>query len=894
MEIYRIENLTFSYPKSENNVLNNISFSVHQGELITVCGYSGCGKSTLLRQLKTCLQPYGKQSGKIIFKNKPLSETDFETQSRKIGFVTQSPDNQSVTDKVWHELAFGLENLSLNTSAIRKRVAETASFFGMEKWFDKSIDELSGGQKQILNLASVMIMQPEVLILDEPTSQLDPIASEKFISAIKKINLELGTTIIMSEHNLNEIFPLSNRLIVLSDGKIISDTTPQNTGKILYFQKNPMFSALPPPVQIYSHMIDTEKYNAPLTVCEGRKWLSEYSKGKKIFPTEFQDRVFFDEETVLELKNIWFRYERNLPDVLKGVNLKLHRGEFLAVLGGNGSGKTTMFSVIGGINKAYRGEIFINGKSISKNNLNKDGIAILPQNPTALFVKNTVEEDLYDIFSDSKIDNKDVYSKIKNVKALCGIENISNHHPFDLSGGECQKAALAKILLKEPKILLLDEPTKGLDVLYKKKFAKIIRFLVSKGISVIMVSHDIEFCAEYADRCAMFFNGNIVSENTSHLFFSDNNFYTTSASRMSRCIIPDAVTVNDVLHALGKKISDNKDISDDYSGLYDNIFAKADTDKENITIKKNQKKLPLWRKILSVFSVIFFIFSVCVTLEKIYVPYLSDNKFLGYFLIFVSIALLVISLGKSQNKQNCVKKHINTKKSFKYRILTSVTVFIIIPLTIFVGIYYFDNTKYLFISLLVMLECMFPFFWKFEKQNIHAREIVLLASICALCVSGRVVFYMLPQFKPITALVILSGAALGSESGFLVGAVTMLVSNMFFGQGAWTPWQMFAMGIIGLISGLIYEKSYILKGRISFSLFGFISVLIIYGGIMNFSSLILSHIPVNFSTITAFYVSGFPMDIIHGLSTAIFLYIGTEPILQKLERIKIKYGLGRI
>ena len=894
MEIYKVENLTFSYPETDEKALNNISFSVNDGEFVTVCGYSGCGKSTLLRQLKTCLQPYGKRNGNIIFENSPLEETDFETQSRKIGFVTQSPDNQSVTDKVWHELAFGLESLSFDSNTIRKRVAEMAAFFGMEKWFDKNISELSGGQKQILNLASVMVMQPTVLILDEPTSQLDPIASDEFISAIRKINLELGTTIIISEHHLDEVLPLSDRVIVMSDGKIISNTTPENTGKILYAEKNPMFSALPSPMRIYSYVDDTTTPNAPLTVSEGRKWLFEYTKNKTLKPIEPEKPLNHNELPVLELKNVWFRYEKNLPDVLKGVNLKAYSGEFFAILGGNGTGKTTMFSVIGGVNHAYRGKVLINGKDISKEKNAYETIAILPQNPATLFVKNTVEEDLYDVFSETHINKEIINQKVQSVITLCGLEHLRHRHPFDLSGGEQQRAALAKVLLTNPKILLLDEPTKALDVSFKQKFAKIIRSLVEEGLSVIMVSHDIEFCAEYTDRCGIFFNGSIVSENTPRAFFSDNRFYTTSSNRMSRSIIPNAVTVNDVLYALDKTIPDNDnkaDFSDNIKTLYINKPHNTDTtENSNDNSNNNPSKLPLWRKISVLISFMLFVFSTGIGLDIFEIPYFSENKILSYSLIFISLIMIVLFLGKKQvtgtiNTDN--QKH----KLSKRTISAIIMIFAAIPITIFIGIYYFNDQKYLFISLLVMLECMLPFFLVFEKRKFQARELVLIASLCALCISGRAVFYMLPQFKPVTGLVILSGAALGGESGFLVGAVTMLVSNMFFGQGAWTPWQMFALGIIGFISGIIYRKGLLPKNRISYALFGFFSATVIYGGIMNPASLLMSHTELNLSTLTAFYLSGLPMDIIHGLSTAVFLYIGAEAVLQKLERIKTKYGL---
>ncbi len=822
MEIYSVENLTFSYPETDINVLNNVSFSVRSGDFITICGFSGSGKSTLLKHLKTCLQPVGRRSGKIYFEGTPIESVDFRTQTQKIGFVMQSPDSQCITDKVWHELAFGLESLSLDTSTIRKRIAEMSSFFGIEKWMNESVEKLSGGQKQILNLASVMVMQPSVLILDEPTSQLDPIASEEFISILHKINTELGTTIIISEHNLETVFSISNRIIVMSDGKIIADELPEKIGKKLYSENNDMFISLPAYSKIFS-LSEKENMGSPVTVIQGKVWLEKYTKNINLREIHLKNSTVHTRSPKLELKDVWFRYERNSPDVLKGISIKAYGGEILAILGGNGSGKTTMLSLMSGIKKPYRGKIILDGRNLlKKNNIYNASFAVLPQNPQTLFVKNTVEDDLYEIFDGSNIPREIQIQKVKNVILLCELDKIINRHPYDLSGGEQQKAALAKVLLTEPNIILLDEPTKGLDAVYKIKFAEIIKKLTSSGTCVIMVSHDIEFCAEYADQCAMLFNGEIVSENTPESFFSDNAFYTTTSAKMAKNIIPNAITVNDILYSLN--------------------------------IKNNVPKNTIKNKITDSWSK-------------------SENK-------------KKETVKKSENHTT-----LNRKKLSKRTISAVVMIFLAIPITILTGVYYFGDSKYLFISLIVMLECMLPFFLVFEKRGPQTRELVLIAALSALCISGRTAFYMLPQFKPVTALVIISGVALGEEVGFLVGSVTMLVSNIFFGQGAWTPWQMFAMGIIGFISGIVYRRKILPKNRVSFSIFGFLSVILIYGGIMNPAALIMSQSAIDFQSLAAIYVSGLPMDIIHGLSTAVILFIGAKPILNKLERIKIKYGL---
>lgn len=534
MEILTIKNLTFKYPESERAVLNNINLTINQGEFITLCGKSGCGKTTLLRQLKPPMAPHGAKDGNIDFFGKNIDELDERQQCRKIGFVQQRPENQIVTDKVWHELAFGLENLGYQTDEIRARVAEMASFFGIQNWFHKEVTELSGGQKQLLNLAAVMVMQPDVLILDEPTAQLDPITAVNFLETVAKINRELGTTVILTEHRLEEVFPMSDRIVVMENGEIIADGIPKNIGEML--KDNPMFAALPTPMQVYH---SAERVGeCPVTIREGRMWLENI----EIKNTEIKKELKTSDKVLIELKDIWFRYEKDAPDIVKGLSTKIHEGEIYAIVGGNGTGKTTALLVIGGLLRPYRGKVLYNSKNIAKASEYRKSVGILPQDPQSLFSQSTALAELEEMCEGE--------NAIKKVAEKCDIAHVLNSHPYDLSGGEQQRLALAKILLLNPKILLLDEPTKGFDSHFKKQFARILSGLKEKGVTIIMVSHDIEFCAKYADRCAMFFDGSITSEDSSREFFAGKSFYTTAANRMARNILPGAVLAEDIINAL--------------------------------------------------------------------------------------------------------------------------------------------------------------------------------------------------------------------------------------------------------------------------------------------------------------------------------------------------------
>ncbi len=537
-----IKNLSFSYPESACKALDGINISIEKGKFICLCGTSGSGKTTLLRQLKPSLTPHGRKSGEVLLEGKNVAEYSLREQSSIIGYVMQDIEAQLVTDKVWHELAFGLESLGCEQQAMRLRVAEMASYFGIQSWFHEKVCNLSGGQKQLLNLASVMVMQPDIIILDEPTAQLDPIAASDFISTVSRLNRDMGITVILSEHRLEEVIPLSDRVIVLENGKVTADSAPDEIGDALESVGSDMLSALPAPMRIWRAIGSNAK--CPVTVRDARHWLGEEYRDIRGKSRETKAEYSAPDNPAVELKEICFRYGKNLPDVLRRLDLAVEKGTLHAVVGGNGSGKSTMLKAVCAEIKPYSGKILINGQRIEKirsSELFGGLIAMLPQNPKSLFVKKSVREELEEMGGD-----------IDDFVKFCKLDNLLDAHPYDISGGEQQRLALAKVLMTNPQILLLDEPTKGMDAPFKRFFAERLRQLCDAGVTVLLVSHDIEFCAAYADAVSLMFDGEIISTCDAKSFFAGNSFYTTAANKISRDFFPDAVTVNDVIENIKK------------------------------------------------------------------------------------------------------------------------------------------------------------------------------------------------------------------------------------------------------------------------------------------------------------------------------------------------------
>ena len=532
MEILAVEDLSFTYPQCSSPAVRDVSLRLERGEFAVLCGATGSGKSTLLRMLKRELVPNGEMSGRVTFCGSPLGELSPADSASRIGFVMQRPEQQIVTDKVWHELAFGLENLGVPQDEIARRTAETASYFGIINWYGSDTAELSGGQKQLLNLAAVLVMQPELLILDEPTAQLDPIAASDFIATLRRLNQDFGITILLAEHRLEEVIPVCDRLIIMENGGISANGSPREV--IASLRERPeLLCGMPAASRLYAAL--DGRGECPLTVREGRDYITSGFRNE-IRSLPVPERASSG-ETALEFRDVFFRYEKNSPDVLSGLSLKIMSGELFCILGGNGSGKTTALSAAAGILRPYCGDIRIFGKkqkNYRNRSLYRECLAMLPQDVQTVFLRNTVREELDEVGAD--------------LSALpYDLSHLLDKHPYDLSGGEQQLTALAKVLAAKPKLLLLDEPTKGMDAATKQGIADVLKKLRDSGITVVSVTHDVEFAALCADRCAMFFGGQIVSAGAPEEFFTANTFYTTAVSRMTRGIFDRTAVLSDAV-----------------------------------------------------------------------------------------------------------------------------------------------------------------------------------------------------------------------------------------------------------------------------------------------------------------------------------------------------------
>ena len=597
--IIQIRDLTFAYAAGDEPVLSDINIDISSGEFVIIMGSSGSGKTTLLKMLKRNMIPAGRYSGRVYIYGKEADKLTDRENAAGIGYVSQDPDNQIVTDKVWHELAFGLENLGMDNVTIRKKVAEMSEYFGITGWYDKEVSKLSGGQKQILNLASVMVMQPGILLLDEPTANLDPLAAIRFLDVVKRINQELGVTVVMVEHNLEHIYADADRIIAIDKGRVAANSSPKKAAADIIAAGSFLIEGLPVASRLYSgynkkngnsvvsynnvnidsnnkdnHILSDE---IPLTVKEGRRWYVNYKKvygkditkdkdkinnfaGKSIINDKVIKKDVLEEDnitgnknkkrigfikknnlenkssrkntdnienTVCQLKNVSYSYNKKLPYIIDGVDVSFKEGQITAILGGNGAGKSTMLKLIAGIIEPVRGKIISNKR-----------IIMLPQDPKAVFTEVSVEEELAEVLMDkgngiyNNMPMEDKREIVEQIIEEFGLNDIRKNNPYDISGGQQEKLAIAKVLLLKPEVLLLDEPTNGLDPYFKKTLGKLLKKINAGVVTIIIVSHDLEFVDSFCDDVIMLFDRKVAAQDSTHKFLRDNMFYTTNYYRI--------------------------------------------------------------------------------------------------------------------------------------------------------------------------------------------------------------------------------------------------------------------------------------------------------------------------------------------------------------------------
>lgn len=597
--IIQIRDLTFAYSAGDEPVLSDINIDIGIGEFVIIMGSSGSGKTTLLKMLKRNMIPAGRYSGRVYIYGKEADKLTDRENAAGIGYVSQDPDNQIVTDKVWHELAFGLENLGMDNVTIRKKVAEMSEYFGITGWYDREVSKLSGGQKQILNLASVMVMQPGILLLDEPTANLDPLAAIRFLDVVKRINQELGVTVVMVEHNLEHIYADADRIIAIDKGRVAANSSPKKAAADIIAAGSFLIEGLPVASRLYSgynkkngnsvvsynnvnidsnnkdnHILSDE---IPLTVKEGRWWYVNYKKvygkditkdkdkinnfaGKSIINDKVIKKDVLEEDnitgnknkkrigfikknnlenkssrkntdnienTVCQLKNVSYSYNKKLPYIIDGVDVSFKEGRITAIFGGNGAGKSTMLKLIAGIIKPVSGKIISNKR-----------IIMLPQDPKAVFTEVSVEEELAEVLMDkgngiyNNMPMEDKREIVEQIIEEFGLNDIRKNNPYDISGGQQEKLAIAKVLLLKPEVLLLDEPTNGLDPYFKKTLGKLLKKINADGVTIIIVSHDLEFVDSFCDDVIMLFDRKVAAQDSIHKFLRDNMFYTTNYYRI--------------------------------------------------------------------------------------------------------------------------------------------------------------------------------------------------------------------------------------------------------------------------------------------------------------------------------------------------------------------------
>lgn len=520
MALAALDNYTMKYSLGAEPALRGINMDIREGELLVVCGPSGCGKTTLLLCLKEEISPPGQITGSL----------SVSIPSGDIAIVFQNPEIQLVTSSVINDLTFHMENIGMDNTAMKRRMAETIGFFGIEGLLHKSPQQLSGGQKQLIALCSAMMTQPRLLLMDEPVSQLDPIAAKELMENVQRINEELGVTVVMTEHRLDDVVTIAHRIAMLDGGCLRYIGTPQQVAREVWKSGDRNACCFIPSIP-----------KAALTISGGegtaftpRQFQQAFLKEGEIqddkAEKDIEKNSFVNNSKIVEAKSVLYKYPSGSDYVLKNLDMALYEREFVCLMGGNGSGKSTLLKAIAGIIRPYMGSLRISCRKL----------AYMPQNLYAFFLSDTVGEELKRARLEAPEDEA-YYNRL--VEAL-KLRPVFERHPYDISGGEQQKTVLAAILLGKPDLILLDEPTKGLDPASKIVAAELLK---ESGAAILAATHDLEFAAGCAQRCMMLFDGDIAFHKPPREFFSGNRYYTTSIVKAAGRLHKNAVSYEDVI-----------------------------------------------------------------------------------------------------------------------------------------------------------------------------------------------------------------------------------------------------------------------------------------------------------------------------------------------------------
>jgi energy-coupling factor transporter ATP-binding protein EcfA2 len=552
--LIRLREFSFSYNGAERPALNRITLTIEDGQFILITGASGGGKSTLCRVFNGLVPHFygGKISGQAEVQGMDILETPPKELATRVGMVFQDPENQLVTTDVEREIAFGLENLGYPRNLIARRIEEALDTAGIAHLRFARHQELSGGEKQKVAIASVLALHPEILVLDEPTSELDPQSAEEVLRLLERLNDELGLTVILIEQRLDRVAHLVDRLLVMGNGQIIADGTPR---EVMGGDTEGLGIGLPPVIRLMRRLQGKELAlnGLPLTVKDARLQLQKALKGVK--PAEFAD-AGANLKPVLNVDKLWFSYGERAA--LRNINLAIERGGFIGIMGRNASGKTTLVKQFNGLLRPTRGRVRLEGVDTNQSTVAElsQKVGYVFQNPNDHLFADSVEDEIAFSLRNRGAEEAEIAKAVENMLNEFELGRYRKSYPRNLSGGEKQRVALASVLAGQPEIVVLDEPTRGMDYILKKKLINYLDDYRRRGNTVIMVSHDVETIAECAQRVVLLSEGRVVVEGNKREVLAKALLFSPQINRLAQAlsgygVADTTLTVGEMLEQIG-------------------------------------------------------------------------------------------------------------------------------------------------------------------------------------------------------------------------------------------------------------------------------------------------------------------------------------------------------